>query len=364
MTIKFIIPALVGLMIGLGLSQTTLPERALSQDAAAPAAKKPEVAKKPEATKKPEAAKTQPPSKTEAATKKPEAKSAEQAKSVTDLDLLQSSAKEFEKAFNAGDAKALGALFAEKAEVVDEDGNLVEGRANIEARFAESFKEFPKARTTVEIISLRQLSPDVAVEDGISTVTLEPEGPSSSSPYTLVHLKRDGKWLFASVRDFPAEAEKAAPDHLGQLAWLVGHWIDESRDGRVETTCKWSDDGHYLLQDYIVKPRRGGELRGSQRIGWDPLRRTVRSWVFDNSGGIVESDWTLIEGAWVVKVQGATVDGEAITATRILTPLTDDSYQIDSTNQIFAGELLPDSVVRVVRRPPAPKDQADAEKTE
>ena len=51
--------------------------------------------------------------------------------------------------------------FSEKAEVVDEAGDIVEGRANIEARFAELFKENPKARIAIELTSLRQLSPDV-----------------------------------------------------------------------------------------------------------------------------------------------------------------------------------------------------------
>ena len=93
-----------------------------------------------------------------------------------------------------------------------------------------------------------------------------------------MHLKRDGKWLIASVRDFPAgAAEATAHDQLAQLEWLVGHWLDESPDGRVEPTCQWSDDGNYLLQDYVVKTRRGVTMKGTQRIAWDALQHTVRS---------------------------------------------------------------------------------------
>jgi uncharacterized protein (TIGR02246 family) len=134
-----------------------------------------------------------------------------------ELELLQASADEFVKAFNSGDAKAIGSLFVEKAEVVDEDGNLVQGRENIQARFAELFQGFPKASVVVEITSLRQISPAVAIEEGVTSITLVPDEPASVNSYTLVHLKKDGKWQFASVRDFPPEVVATPHDHLTAL---------------------------------------------------------------------------------------------------------------------------------------------------
>ena len=286
-----------------------------------------------------------------------EAKGAKKPAEATELDGLKSSAAAFEKAFNAGNAKAIAAQFTEKAEVVDDDGDVVEGRANIEARFAELFKENPKARIEVELTSLRQLSPDVAVEDGYSTTTLSPDEPGSRSPYTLVHVKRDGKWLIASVRDFPEEATEAtAHEQLDSLGWLVGHWVDESSEGRVETTCQWSEDGNYLLQDYVVKARRGAVMKGTQRIAWDPLRHTIRSWAFDQSGAFTEATWTPLDDAWILKAEGVTPDGEGVSVTRIVTLINNDSFQIDSTALVVGNELLPDSSVRVVRRPPTPTE--------
>jgi uncharacterized protein (TIGR02246 family) len=315
MQARLAIATLAGLMIGLTLSQISRPGPVQSQEAQ-PA--------------------------------KPTLESAE-------LSKLKASAAEFEKAFNAGNAKAIAAQFSEHAEAVDEEGNILEGRANIEANFADVFKEFPKARIAVELTSLRQLGPDVAVEDGYSTTTLNPEEPGSRSPYTVVHVKRDGKWLIGSVRDFPEETtEAAAHEQLQALEWLVGHWVDESPDGRVETNCDWSDDGNYLLQDYTVKSRRGTVLKGSQRIAWDPLRHTIRSWVFDQSGGFTEATWTPLEDAWVVNAEGVISNGQRASVTRYVRPIDNDSFQIDSTSLVVDRELLPDSSVRVVRRPPAP----------
>lgn len=313
---KFACSALVAALLGVGGAGLSLSSRAISQDA---------------------------PVSTSSATD-------------AELEQLRASAAEFVKAFNAGDAKAIGALFLEKAEVVDEDGNLLQGRENIEARFAELFKGFPKASVAVEITSLRQISPAVAIEEGVTSITLAPDEPASVNAYALVHLKKDGKWQFASVRDFPPEVVATPHDHLTALEWMVGQWVDESPDGRVETSCEWSKDGNYLLLDYVVKSKQGGELKGTQRLGWDPLRRTIRGWVFDESGGVIESEWTPAAGSWLVHGKGHTAEGQAVSFTRVFTPTSNDGYQIDTTHRIVGGELLPDSTVRVVRRPPAPAE--------
>jgi uncharacterized protein (TIGR02246 family) len=314
MRTRFIVATSSGIVLGLVLSQLSLPAPVQSQDA-------------------------QPAKKMVAA----------------ELEGLKASAEAFQKAFNVGDAKAIAAQFGENAESVDDEGNILEGRAAIEARFAELFKEHPKARIVVELTSLRQLGPDVAVEDGYSTTTLDPNEPGSRSPYAVVHVKRDGKWLIASVRDFPEEATEAtAHDQLKALAWLAGHWVDESADGRVETTCKWSEDGNYLLQDYVVKSRWGGALRGSQRIAWDGMRHTIRSWAFDQSGAFTEATWTPVEEAWIVKAGGVTADGQGVSVTRTITLLDNDSFQIDSTSLVVGHDMLPDASVRVVRQPPTP----------
>ena len=265
-------------------------------------------------------------------------------------------ASKFEKAFNSGNAKEISELFTQTAEVIDEEGAIVQGRADIEARFEESFKNYPKARIQVEVTSTRQLTPSLAIEDGTSTLTLDPDAAAVQSPYTIIHAKTDGVWQFASVRDFPGQPLEMAHAQLEQLAWLVGNWIDESHQGYVETKVAWSDDKNYLLQEYVARHRDRGEVRGVQRIGYDPLRRTIRAWAFDRSGAFAESTWTPVDGSWVIKADGVTPSGAAASATRILTPLTSDSYLLESSSQFVGGEQLPDSSIRVVRRPPNPTE--------
>jgi hypothetical protein len=42
--------------------------------------------------------------------------------------------------------------------------------------------------------------------------------------------------------------------------------------------------------------------------------------------------------------------------TRTITPTESETYQIDSTNLVVGQELMPDSTIRVVKRPPAPSE--------
>lgn len=275
-----------------------------------------------------------------------------------ELEQLRASAVAFEKAFNGGDAKTLGEMFIDKAEVVDSDGSLVTGREAIEARFAALFKETPGSKIQIEITSLRQLTPGVALEEGVTKVTLAGEKASSANTYTLIHLKQnDGKWRFASIRDYPEEVANTPHQHLKSLEWIVGEWIDESDAGHVHTTYKWSEDGNYLVSGYLAKSSSGTELKGTQRIAWDPLRRAIRGWVFDEHGGFMETEWIPAAGHWIVKAQGYTPDGLPVSVTRLVTPLSNDAYQIDSSAQTVGGNVLPNSTVRVVRRPPAPQSK-------
>ena len=114
MSSKVMLSAVGGLLMVCCLSQITLSQPALSQDAKTQPAKKQEPAKVP-------------------------AKVADKPQPSADLDLLHATAEQYEKAFNAGNAKELAALFSEKAEVVDENGDVLQGRADIEARYVELF---------------------------------------------------------------------------------------------------------------------------------------------------------------------------------------------------------------------------------
>ena len=162
-------------------------------------------------------------------------------------DLLAS----FVKAYNEKDAKALGALFTPDAEIQDEDGDVTQGREAIVARFAGIFKENGDTSLGVDADSLRFLGTDLAIEEGTASLSTGAETPPRTNRYSVIYARQGGRWLHALIRDEPPEDDPH--ERLEELEWMLGEWVNESDDGIVKTSCKWSDDGNFLLREFDVK---------------------------------------------------------------------------------------------------------------
>ena len=113
---------------------------------------------------------------------------------------IRLSAEAFAKAYNAGDAQTIARLFVVGGEVVNEEGQPTKGRESIEQEFAGIFKEHPKTHMDLAIKSIRFIGSDMAIEDGMATVTHAPDEPALHSPYSVTYTKQDGKWLTTSAR--------------------------------------------------------------------------------------------------------------------------------------------------------------------
>ena len=176
----------------------------------------------------------------------------------------------FTKAYNAADARSLASLFAARGEIVNEEGENVQGQAAIERVFAAIFQAHPKSQIKVSVRSIRFVGPSLAIEDGRTTVTRQRGETAERNCYTVVHVKQDGTWRMASHRDLPDE-EGSAAEEIEQLAWLIGDWVDESPDALVLTSYRWADDHQAILSEFKVQVGGRPAMTGTQRIGWDPL---------------------------------------------------------------------------------------------
>jgi len=259
----------------------------------------------------------------------------------------------FVKAYNAQDAKAIAALFTANGQVVDEDGNTSEGRDEIEKVFKQLFTDNPQKQIEVSIKSIRFIGPSVAVEEGSTKETLGPGQTPEYDHYTVLHVKQGGKWQMALAQD--SEGDAATPqEQLGPLAWLVGEWVDDGGSSVVKSSCHWSDDKNFLLQDFDLQINGQNAMRVSQRIGWDPVAKRIRSWVFDSEGGFGESLWTPDGDTWVIKATGVRPDGKTASATNVFVPAGKDAYVWRSRDRVVGDEVMPPIEVKVVRKPPQP----------
>jgi len=271
-----------------------------------------------------------------------------------DEQAIRKSAVDFVEQYNEHKPEALAALFSPDARMVFRDGTEVNGHDEIKQSFEEAFQEGPKSAISVVVDSIRLLTPDVAVEEG--TTNLFPDGDTLSSKgrYTVLHVKKEGKWLMQSVRVVDEETVSAYAQ-LQPLEWLVGEWIDEGRHEIVEANFHWDENKSFLLEEFQVV--RDGEvvLKGTQRIGWDPQAKQIRSWIFDSAGGFGDAVWTRVDDTWVCKGKGVRADGTSASATRTLIRSAEDRVIWSATDRIEGDEQLPNLDVTMVRKPPEPK---------
>jgi uncharacterized protein (TIGR02246 family) len=259
----------------------------------------------------------------------------------------------FAKAYNAGDAKAIAALFTPDGQIVTEDGDTVEGRESIEKGFSEIFADSPKTQMEVFVDSIRFIGSDLAIEVGSTKETPAPGETPEYDRYTVLHVKREGKWLMAAARDTEGEPP-TSHERLMPLAWLIGEWLDDGGSTVVRTSCHWSDDENFLMQDMTVQISGKDAMQVTQRIGWDPLSKRIRSWVFDTEGGFSEGVWARDGDAWVIKSTGVRPDGAAATATSEIVPAGKDGYVWQVRDRVIGDEVQPAMQVKVVRKPPMP----------
>ena len=273
-----------------------------------------------------------------------------------DLSAIRAVADSFLHAYRAKDAAALGALFTENAEIVDDEGEVTRGRAAIVKRFAGLFEANAGGTLEVAVDSVHLLSPVVAIEEGTANVSGGAGEKPETSRYSVIYVKQDGRWLHARIEDKTPD-EPSAHEHLENLAWMLGEWLNESDDELVSTTCSWSDDGSFLIRQFDVKIEGTVALSGTQRIGWDPLNKQFRTWVFDTEGGFAEGLVTYDEddNQWTIKSTGVRSDGQPVTATSVFTPLDPDRIAWQTVERTVGGVALPglDQYI-LVRKPPKP----------
>ena len=254
-------------------------------------------------------------------------------------------------AFNKADAKALAEHWSESAVYTNRfTGEEAVGREAIAEQFAGIFKEKKDLKLDVSIESIRLLSPNVAVEHGTAKV-VAPQAEPEEMNYTAIYVKRDDKWLLDRVTDGTDEAPPSHYEQLKTLEWMVGSWVDEDEQARIETECDWTKNRNFLRRSYSIVVGDRIEMSGLQVIGWDPAAKTIRSWTFDSDGGFAEATWTHKKDRWFIHNQGVLADGRKASAINVIKPVDANSFTWQTTERTAGGELLPNvDEVLIVRK--------------
>jgi uncharacterized protein (TIGR02246 family) len=275
---------------------------------------------------------------------------------AADEEAIRKSDEAYVEAYNKHDAKALAALWSPEAVYVDPDtGEEAVGREEIEKEFTDTFANLKDSKLEVKADTIKFLSPNVAVESGTARIIRPKEEPDESN-YSALFVKRDGKWLIDRV----SEEETAAPappppsnyEHLKELEWMIGSWIDQDEDATIQTDCEWTKNQAFMNRSFAVVIGDEVDMAGMQIIGWDPVSKQIRSWIFDSDGGYSEGKWTHKGDRWLIQQAGYTPDGRKSSAVNIMTKVDDNSFTWRSTQRAVGGDILPDvAEVLIVRKP-------------
>jgi uncharacterized protein (TIGR02246 family) len=254
---------------------------------------------------------------------------------------IRKAVESYVAAFNQGDAKALAALWSPEAVYTNPlNGEQVVGREAIEKQFTTIFADAQGAKLEAKTEAIQFISPNVAVEQGTAKVVRPNQEPEEST-YTAVYVKRDGQWLLDRVTEEDVQTPPSHYEQLKDLEWMIGTWIDQDEENRIETTCQWTKNQNFITRWFTVSVHDRIDMAGLQIVGWDPAAKKIRSWVFDSDGGFGEGMWTKKDTRWYVQSTGTLPDGGKTSCVNIITYIDDNTCTWQSVNREAGGEILP-----------------------
>jgi uncharacterized protein (TIGR02246 family) len=258
-----------------------------------------------------------------------------------DLKILASQPSDYEKAFAAGNAKALADMWTNDGTYTDVDGRIIKGREALKNYFKNNFEQYGVQPLKITIESIKFLSNDVAIEEGHSRLL---NGPNMDvlSRYFVVHQKVNDVWLMSNVIEtvYPEASEGSLQD----WEWLVGNWMAKpTPEKSMHIQASWAT-GHKFIRCLFIRENSGSNAQFAMVvIGRDPSTGQIVSWHFDPSGGFGSGSWIKDGQTWIERATSTEADGTKGSAIYVLHKLDENTFTWRSTQRSLGDVNLPDS---------------------
>jgi len=264
------------------------------------------------------------------------------------FELLQ----KFSEAFNQGKLDQLGSFWSSDAELtLPATGEVLEGRDAITKFLQTRSKEIKERGLTFSFKSIRSnfSDPNKASIEGIAEIT-DKNGLLQRNARKIELVKQNGQWLIDSVREIEVPPAPPVNPNLKELGWLVGNWKDTDEDVTITFNTHWDKFKNFISQRFNMNTYGVDVMEGIQVIGWDPLAKQIRSWVYDSDGGFGNGLWTKKENSWYAKLDYVLSDGTKGSATNIYTKINNNSYSFSSIDRKVGDQPIdPIEPVTVVK---------------
>jgi len=268
---------------------------------------------------------------------------ADDAESVTAVRLAS---QQYVAALKRGDRETAAAFWTPQGDLIDAAGRAAKGRDL--AREIQPAAATAAAGPVLTVDSLRLITPDVAIEDGRTQWTGAAGSEAAVMRFSAVWVRQSGKWLLDSVRESAVDPNSHEA-RLQSLDWLVGKWVGAGDGPAIEVDCQWSLDRHFLLREIRTQSPEG-PLTVSQRIGWDPASRQIKSWTFDSHGGHGLGTWSGDGQQWTIAAKGVLPDGRQAASRNILVRDGADALRWETVEHTIDGGPGPVHKLRLVRQ--------------
>lgn len=264
---------------------------------------------------------------------------------------IRNQVKAYEDAYNKKDVKALSLLWAENAEYIDpESGEEVRGRREIEKELEGIFQKKEKNQLVVHVESITFPKTGEAIETGTAVISQDSK-EISRKVYKATYVLEKGKWLLQQVREVEVADAPKQNEPLKELSWLIGDWEDQDDDATILSNYTWDRYKNFIVQQFSVSIEGSLEIEGRQLIGWDPIEKKIRSWLFDSDGSFGEGVWRKEGKVWTLEMQQTLTDGRSASMNQIFKPVDQDHYKWESSSREIDGELLPDiAPITIIRK--------------
>jgi uncharacterized protein (TIGR02246 family) len=283
---------------------------------------------------------------------------------AADTKAIQDAGQAYKAALERGDGKALAALWTPDGDIVDAVGNVMKGRDTVSVLEPAAAGEAKTIQPQIAIreTKIRFIDPDVALEDGMVEVVPPGRTAPLHGRFSATWVRHEGSWKLAALRE--ARGDEASGDEtLASLEWMVGDWtvVDEAAAGKpaaakpkIEISTRWNPTRTFLLRDMKITPpgaAADAAVQVTQRIGWNPLSKSIHSWVFSSDGGHGEAEWSKDDGSWIARTTAVLPDGSQTSSLNIYSYDGKDKCVWRSLPTHVGGEHMPQVNMTLVRKP-------------
>jgi ketosteroid isomerase-like protein len=258
----------------------------------------------------------------------------------------------YNQAISEGNGDALSKFWTDDAELMAPiTGEVIDGKEEILKFLSQRMAEL-KERNLQYSFKLDKIDfpeKDKSFVEGITEVNGK-KGLFFRAARKVELLKQNGQWYIDSVSDI--EIPPAPPIHnkLKDMDWIIGTWKDQDDNVAITFSNSWDKFRNFILSRFTMAIYDVVAMEGMQIIGWDPIKQSLQSWVFDSDGGNGTGTWSKKGDGWEVAFNYTLSDGKKASATNIYTKVDNDHYRFASINRKVDGKALPDIDPVTVKR--------------